>query len=146
MAYVAYPFKHLKAGGRLAELSELGYTSRANALMFAGLCAVPWGTSSTWHRQMLINSSTGQRRCFVWSRNESSWAPPDEGLRDLHRDFCIHGVALVEGAAEAEQRFLSHKFPGHIWTDEEAAHCGGLRPRRLILGYRQLMSTLIFAP
>merc|ERR1712113_1071183 len=63
MAQTAYPFKHLKIGGRPAVLSEVGYGARANALVLAGLCAVPWVQAAS-RGQPLINSSSGLRRPF----------------------------------------------------------------------------------
>mmetsp|Transcript_93647 Transcript_93647/g.303149 ORF Transcript_93647/g.303149 Transcript_93647/m.303149 type:complete len:263 (-) Transcript_93647:45-833(-) len=141
---VGYPWRHLKVNGRPTQLSEVAYGARATAAILAGLCAVPWVGGPESGEQGLVGAD-GIRRAFAMGVNES-WLPLDPGLRDLNRDLCTHGMGLAEGVAAPEDRLLSRTYPGMRWTVAEAAYCGGLRPDRLRLEYRQLMARFVFAP
>ncbi|CAE8654176.1 unnamed protein product, partial [Polarella glacialis] len=146
MSYAGYPFKHLKVGGRPPALSETAYAARATALILAGLCAVPWATSSTPGPLVNVSGWEGAARRPLGISVNASWSPPDLGLVDVQRDLCSHGVGLMEGTAHLEERLLARCFPAQRWTDAEAAHCGPLQPARLLVEYRRLMAGFVFAP
>ncbi|CAE7776118.1 unnamed protein product [Symbiodinium sp. CCMP2592] len=144
MDYERLPDTRLKVGGDPAVLSEVAYAGRASALILSGLCAVQWMEVKT---SRFRSFASFPRRNFThfWRGSRTSLKAPDAGLRETQRDLCSHGLRLVEGRAEIEERLLTSNFPARRWTSMEALHCGSLQPEKLRSAYRGLMRTIVFA-
>eukprot|EP00931_Biecheleriopsis_adriatica_P013288 TRINITY_DN114641_c0_g1_i1.p1 TRINITY_DN114641_c0_g1~~TRINITY_DN114641_c0_g1_i1.p1 ORF type:complete len:382 (-),score=49.30 TRINITY_DN114641_c0_g1_i1:59-1054(-) len=144
MARYGYKYRQMKFDTLPTQVSDLAYRARAASLMAAGICAVRWVEpleGSPGH----LSTPDGVRRPMLRSVN-SSWRHIDDGLQDVHRDLCTHGLGLVSSRASVEDRLVSHTFPAERWTPQEAAHCGPRTPERLLVAYRRLMAAHVFVP
>jgi len=127
------------------------YVLRAEQLIMSGLCAVPWRLQAQDHRYANVDAASGTNQ-DVSGRHQ----PLDDGWLEVRREMCADvsdevrsfGDAFVHtpvlGANLSQSKLLAAYFPSQVWTEVEAAYCGGLRPSAILEDYRQLMSGLVY--
>lgn len=140
-----YPLISMKISSKFPFFS-LGYITRATALIFAGLCEVPWRK----RRENPANESSdgnhvGRISYGLGIDSDLLEGYRHYGLEDAQRDMCKHGTQLLDSTMESFQRLLTWRYPASPVHEAEVAYCGGLRPAALQAEYRHMMASLAFA-
>jgi len=133
-------------------LAADGYVLRAEQLIMAGLCAVPWrqrerltepDISSSEHRAVPNTSDLDPGWLVV--RHEMCG---DGWRRGEQSPVAINGAQparfQVLRADFSEERLLASYFPEQLWTDAEADFCNELKPSVLVRDYMALMGRLFY--